>query len=334
MHYYLYKLKFTTPVHFGADVAGIGVEKCSPTCHADTFFSALCHEILHLYGEEELNNWVDKAKNNQFLISDLFPYNGDELFLPKPCYVRQEKEEHLDKTFEDNVDSSIKKKKMKKLKYVPIGYWESYLEYLFSEEKDYDPEQCTFYEEILTPKVHILRDEDDNQLYSVGAYMFNKESGLYFIVQVTDQPSEKRLRNIVKSLGLSGIGGERSSGYGKFDLIEPEELTADSKIYQEKHLYDILSKKDTEHFVSLSVVAPEQFELEDLDLSYYLLVNRKGFVASSAYSSTPVKRKPVVMFGAGSVFTKKLKGNVLDLKSSEAEIHPVWRYGKAMMVGI
>lgn len=337
MHYYLYKLSFDTPVHFGADVAGIGVEKAVPTCHADTLFSAICNEVLLLNGEEDLHKWVNKAQEGNFLVSDLFPYDKENLYLPKPCYIRKEKKEDLYQDFEESKNRSKDKKDMKNLKFIPIDYWDFYIEYLLTDEKQYKPTNLEHIcMETVIPKVSMSRDEKDNQLFSVGAYVFAEDSGLYFIAAFSEKSEEAKFRKIIQSLGYSGIGGERSSGYGKFKIGKSIELSNNSPDGQEKILYSILTREKSNFYVTLSVVSPESEELKTLDKQdcYYLLVPRKGFVYSSNYSSHPVKRKPVVMFNTGSCFKSKLKGNILDLKSSEDEAHPVYRYGKAMMVGI
>ena len=106
------------------------------------------------------------------------------------------------------------------------------------------------------------------------------------------------------------------------------------KYSKENMLYQVLSSNKDNYFISLSVISPKTEELHSLGECYYKLINRKGFVASPVYSSHPVKRKPVVMFDAGSCFKKKFDGDVLDLSSNPGEAHPVWRYGKAMMIGV
>ncbi|MEW5822158.1 MAG: type III-A CRISPR-associated RAMP protein Csm4 [Cyanobacteriota bacterium] len=348
MHYYLYKLKFTTPVHFGADVAGIGVEKCSPTCHADTFFSALCQEILYLHGEKELNRWANLVDENKFLLSDLFPYYGEYLYLPKPVMPRK-KVEIEDETSE--LDARQNKKLMKKLKFIPVKYWEQFIEYINAERDTFDPrEDESFYKEVIYPKVSITRTEEKNDLYSVGAYVYqnkiidennsnnNKEqAGLYFVIYI-DDVNKEAFDKILKSLQFSGIGGERSSGFGKFEIHKVFKLGTGSKCDMEETLYSLIINADSKKYkMSLSVISPDSKDLNHLEEAYYTLIPRKGFIASSTYSDTPVKRQPVVMFNTGSCFTKRLNGNLLDLRSEEdrkINNHKVYRYGKAIMVGI
>jgi len=135
--YYLYKLKFLTPVHFGSDKPGIGIEKVSPTCHADTLFSSLCLEALSLFGEEYIKKLVSMAEKEEFLISDLFPYyNKTELCLPKPALITERDGQLLDNArFPES--NSTQKKKMKKLFFIPIQKWEEYLDYIRGKNPDF-----------------------------------------------------------------------------------------------------------------------------------------------------------------------------------------------------
>jgi CRISPR-associated protein Csm4 len=337
MHYYLYKLEFDTPVHFGGDIAGIGVENAVPNCHADTFFSALCHEINLLYGPEEIERWVNAAKNQDFLISDLFPFDQDKLYLPKPTYLRQVKEYERYKSFEENIERSKQKKTMKNLKFIPVGELDTYFDYLISEETEFQPTKLEFFQEVLTPRVALSRDgQSDNDPYFVGAYAFNKNSGLYFIARFNDKAQATDLSKIIESLGLSGIGGERSTGFGKFHLFEMIELTESSVNPDYNQLYNHLTRNNNKLYITLSVISPKADDLDILDSgdNYYTLIPRKGFIESASYSEHPVKRKPIVMFNTGSCFSKPLEGDIPNVNSSDMEKHPVYRYGKAMMVGV
>lgn len=53
--------------------------------------------------------------------------------------------------------------------------------------------------------------------YFVKGNVFQPRAGLYLIVQLPDSFGEV-FQNILCSLGLSGIGGKRSSGFGGFHL--------------------------------------------------------------------------------------------------------------------
>lgn len=47
MMYYIFTLKFLTPVHFGDTANGGSLDKFSLQCSADTLFAALCNEAAN-----------------------------------------------------------------------------------------------------------------------------------------------------------------------------------------------------------------------------------------------------------------------------------------------
>ena len=70
MRSFLYKLQFTTPVHFGPSDSALSLYSSGATFCADTLFSALCHTALALQGPaglEALCRWVQAG---ELLLSD------------------------------------------------------------------------------------------------------------------------------------------------------------------------------------------------------------------------------------------------------------------------
>jgi CRISPR-associated protein Csm4 len=308
MHYYLYKLEFPYGVHFGADKAGIGLEKTSPNCHCDTLYSAICHEILRLYGEDELTNLYNETVKRNFLLTDLLPYKNNELMIPKPILYKEKSEE-------EQVCDSVKKKKMKNLQFVPISKLNDFF--------DRNIEEVKFCDTVLYEKNAPSRDGDDtkNGLYSVGVTKFLNACGLYFIVKI---PQEKKewFDNIIISLGFSGIGGKRTGGYGQF---EPKTSMLNDNILN-------LLNKDSKYYLTLSAFYPHKDEIKNLKSGYYTLIQRNGFVQSATYNDKFLKKIPTTMINAGSCFEQKFNGDVIDVNKDGN--HPVYRYGKPIMIGI
>ena len=79
MYYRIYKLTFPAGVHFGNN----SLENSEATMHADTIFSALCHEAVG-QSKEVLDELVGAVENGDILFSDALPFIGDMLYLPKP----------------------------------------------------------------------------------------------------------------------------------------------------------------------------------------------------------------------------------------------------------
>jgi CRISPR-associated protein Csm4 len=333
MKHYIYKLKFLTPVRFGSDKGGAGLVQSSISCHADTLFSALCNSWIDVFGLSGFADFIDAVQNDRVLISDLFPWSGLELYLPKPV---------LPPLFQRDIDEEekIDKKAMKKLSFLPVSKFQDYLNFLRTGgEISWKPEESNFAYEVLLHRAHIAREEETRP-YLVSAFRFRskytsnfpeqQDSGLYFILKASEEWREK-FDFVIESLGLSGIGGKRSSGLGKFELAED---SFELGLYDSDCVLDEMLDKEGEIYISLSVLAPNRDELVTIKKgqSFYTLVKRTGFVASPAYADNQLKRKPVVMFNTGSCFQEKIKGRILDV--SDQGGHPVYRYGKGMFLGV
>ena len=70
MKYCLFKLGFTSPVHFGSGAMAHSLDTGEMTCHADTLFSALCHTASVLGGESKVE-WL--SVRHRPLVHSIFP---------------------------------------------------------------------------------------------------------------------------------------------------------------------------------------------------------------------------------------------------------------------
>lgn len=307
MNYRLYKLAFPGAVHFGKRNLSEG--ECS--CCADTLFSALCQEAQKIGGHamEELYRY---AKEGRLLFSDLFPYMGDDCYIPKPMRRIEVAERSGD---------SVVKKAFKKLKYIPMDQLSRYL------NGTYDVLHAASLSDLghFEMKTAVsLRGEAEPAPYRVGVYSYKQGNGLYLIVGYQEESAWKLAEDLLERLSFSGIGGKRSSGLGRFELLFgklPEDfcrrLTADGARY-----------------MSLSVSLPRGEELEEaLQDAEYLLGKRSGFVASERYAPEQTRKKDLYVFQAGSCFSARFQGDVYDV-SGGGGAHPVYRYAKPMLMEV
>lgn len=324
MLYYMFKLKFQTPVHFGADVPGLGLEKSMMTCHADTFFSGLCQEALGLYGQEGLERVVAAAVRGELLVSDLLPYAGEDLYIPRPVVALEAQ----------GVDPSLKKR-LKRITHISVGELGSYLRFLEGDADAWEPVAPDFGAFSIYPKVAVNYN-DGPRPYAVGVFTYRPEAGLYVVLALGGNEDIGFYRKLIESMGWSGLGGKRTSGYGRFELADDEyELDPECSITDsDGTLARLLLAGDCEQYITLSVVcpAPGDWTVISDPKATYTLVQRKGFVQSAAYSDRFLKRRPLVMFNAGSCFPGRLQGQVVD--TSHEGAHPVYRYGRALMLGV
>lgn len=305
MKYKLYKMKFTSPVHFGEGHLG----GSAYTFMVDRLFSALYIEALK-YGTAD--RLYAAANSGELLISDGLPYIGERLYIPKPV-VR------IDARSESN---SVIKKAFKKLSYIPVDKIDEYL------NGDLDPGAENTVMERLgkyadTTRAAVRSGTEDTLPYRVGTYSFSDGSGLYIIVGTADDSVSAMMDKLVRSLGYIGIGGKVSSGLGKFSVSEgniPSEL-----------LERLTGSYD--RYITLAVsMAKNDCLKAALENAGYMLVRRGGFVGSQTYSDSWRKKREMYCFAAGSCFENRFEGCIPDL--SDEGTHPVYRYAMPLFMGV
>lgn len=309
-----YLLRFSAPVHFGA--GRLSGTEC--TCDAGTLFSALYIEALR-QGEERASRLLEAARSGELQLSDAFPFIDGEYYLPKP---------QVQETGGGNADqaqSTLARKAAKKLPYIPVGAFADYL------DGTMDPvEESERFKELGRPyvltKVNLTRaSKPEADPYHVGGFRFGPGNGLFFLAS---GKHAGKLKGLLESLQYSGIGGERSSGYGRFDFEETGDPLAQLRERLDRR------GKSGKH-VLLSTAAPTEDELSDelLAGARYGLVRRGGFVQSATHSATPQKKRDLYAFSSGSVFEKTFSGDVFDVNATPGA-HPVFRYARAMWMEV
>lgn len=309
MMYEVFKLRFETGVHFGNG-------KLSDVEHsimADTLFSALCTEAMSIYGTDGIERIVKYANEGSMLVSDLMPVCGDEYYIPKPI-MRIESNRN---------GESDQKKEFKKLSYIRIEALQDYI----SGELDAADEREHFKnfgrEQIRT--MACVNEKDDTKPFSVGTFLYGEDWSLYFILAYDKPEVRDYVEELLLSLELSGLGGKRSAGLGKFEL----DYGSLPEIYESK-------LNEAEHgncCMSLSVCMAGNDELVNaIEKAHYKVIRRGGYVASYDYADTWQRKKDFYMFQAGSTFGKAFEGVIQDVSSGGS--HPVYRYGKPLFLEV
>lgn len=376
MKYNVYMLRFPNGIHFGNGI-GMSLNNTEITMRSETLFSALYSEYMRIYSDEK---FLDMINSGRFLLSDLLPYSevgekGRQLFIPKPFIVVDRSEVKND----DN--SALLRKKMKKLKYIAIDELDDYIKYMkgdknlefsnpdlgekilhtrnrvadsvdstFSRDSYSKSFDSTSLENTLGDSIGLSYDdisEVDNmayktELFSIEVFNFNINSGLYFIVGIDDEKFEARFNNVVNSLGETGIGGKKSVGYGRFEIVDgepysfdatdaedPFEISSVSDISLIKGLFSNSSKG-----LLLSSLSPSLQDTKKLKAgeSYYKVYRSSGFVNSAKYSTNPIKRKSLSMISSGSVLDFRPEGQIVDVNKSGT--HPVYKLGIPIVMGV
>ena len=355
MNYCLFKLAFSTPVHFGSSESARSLDTSQMSFCADTLFSAICHQAA-LVGnrggdaENALQELYDMAATGTLLLSDSFPYKDASCYLPKP-YLRPFHHRDCMSSNNPGFDSELNSalncasgsetgsesdsshengKLMKKLRYIPIHLFQQYIDAvshgkLFPLELiDHD-----FGQNYIAGKVSLLSPEKPEP-YSVGLFSFYKNCGLHFIIGYQNDTVLTKFCQLMKSLEFGGLGGKTSSGYGKFHIDQIIPLSASESDSQYRELYRLLIKDNSAMTLTTSLPNNEELDTAMQDCAYSL-VRRGGFI-QSAFFDSPVKKHTQYFFAAGSVFQNRFCGSIYNVASNGP--HPVYRYAKPLFVGV
>jgi CRISPR-associated protein Csm4 len=364
-NWWLVKLDFQgNPVHFGE--VGIGLESVSERLHSDTLFSAWVSAYAQLYSDQPNkiaalfnrfphNDNPDKPKYPPFHLSSTFIYGHCQnplcdyhepnppqkptFYLPtllsKPRgYPYPEKDLEFAKEF-------------RKLKFVPLEIWHRW--YQGSGFRDQDINDLkggngdlgkagTFcynhvFKDQTLPKVAVDRIHRGTNFYQTSFTYFPNQSGLYFLFKLSE-PNEELFGELQSSLNFlsdEGIGGERSSGAGRFEAswhkLSPEWQQVIGWSNQQPLSYALVSLFWSEPTHCMRLVANERTQ--------YQLQERGGWI--SARSGRQLRRKSVHMFTEGSVFCEPPQGQLAIVTPNElnnGKHHPIYRSGISLSLPV
>ena len=319
-----YKLKFETPIHFGAAEIGVKLETTDFVYSSDTLFSALCCELAD---SEKFAYFLDTACNGKILLSDLLPYTKDNFYLPKPI-LSEQIERRIKRAPLDEVRQKFtQRKKLKKIEYLRASNLKKYLSALKSGESFI--ENAYFGSVNLTQKVSCR--ENESLPYYVAEFSFNDDSGLYLIAMFDNELYSDTFTEILKYLGISGIGGKRSSGFGKFKISEKiilNDTCTNEDLYAVKKM---LTAENSNWQMTISSIIPAMEDIPILNNSYYRLKKRGGFITNSGFNYDK-KKNSVYVISAGACFPRKIEGSTVVLDKIDG--NEILRFGRGIFVGL
>lgn len=305
MKYTTYKLSFKTGVHFGNGT----LNDTKKTFCADTLFSALCIEAYKM-GLENLEQFYRLTREGKLLFSDGFPFIGQICYIPKPIL-----------TIEHNSKDVDKRKIWKKMEYIPL---EKITEFLSGKmNAELESEKIKKLGNVEMRQLVSLQKEEKSEPYTIGIYHYFENNGVYFLLGYDNDLDKEFVENLLQALSYQGFGGKISSGLGKFSFCEcklPE------------YIVKRLSVK-TGRFLVLSASLPQKAELEFvIEKANYLLIKRSGFIQSCQYSEELVKKRDMYFLKSGSIVYQHYQGDIYNVGTKGK--HPVWRYGKPILLEV
>ena len=207
----------------------------------------------------------------------------------------------------------------KKIEYIPYDCVEDYAEGEFAE--DIAAEFHALGKKYVKVSAAV-NGNDETVPYRVGQFYFNEGNGLYIILGYDEDAVCYEFENLLTAAGYSGVGGERSSGLGRFTVKEAEDT---------EDLLGLLGKP-ADRYMTLSSSLPREEELENvLKDARYRVIKKSGFAASTQYAKDQRKRDLYVL-AAGACVTQMYEGDVYDVGTGEA--HPVYRYAKPIFMEV
>ncbi|MFM7365264.1 MAG: type III-A CRISPR-associated RAMP protein Csm4 [Cuspidothrix sp.] len=347
----LVKLNFrNNPAHFGE--VGIGMEETSDRVRSDSLFSAWISNYARMFGKdavEELLQLFPTKEHPKLIpplrISSTFIYREvgkDQIgnsentiyYLPRPL------------KFPINYpkDDLAFFKTYKKLNYLPLGIWQRWYQGTgFTEEdkqelenyredkpegKLAEAETFNYKKACKThqlPKIGIDRVTTATNLYHTGFVHFgtgDNPAGLYFLLELSSEGEKlaDKLQAALHLLGEEGIGGERSSGAGKF-TAKWSELP---KIWQE-----VVKFENGKFHTLMSLFWDSEISSNFLENSSYEIQERGGWIVESQ-----IRRQMVRMFSEGSVFNSALPGKLVNVTPKEFTRHQIYRSGISLTLQI
>jgi len=297
--------------------------------HSDAVYSAVCSAMRQLGMADE---WFEATARSEVApavrISSFYPFQGKSLLVVPPRNIWPP------------ADST--KVRYKGARFVPLSVVESLLADKAIDENRWavDGEsQCLIPHDIgrgpfrvaIRSSAGVDRLETGKvEAHSTACLEFNRDGGLWTIVQFADASAAGKWRGPVSSaftlLADSGFGGERSRGWGRCETpewspwrspvpIAPDDATADRAYW----------------LLSLYLSGPN--DTVDWKRGSYSTVTRRGRIESNARWGDPKNATLMISEGSVLVAGSELSGAAHNI-APEGFPHPVYRAGFAVTVTI
>ena len=185
------------------------------------------------------------------------------------------------------------------------------------------------------PRVAIDRVTDASNIYHAGRTTFAQGCGLWFGVQWLRPDAEvggmtyrQAFDELLALLADSGLGGERTYGYGAFSAaLEPSVDLPDPAAGQPAYLLSRYHPRKTE--LPAAIQAPAAYRLESV----------AGWLFSPDGPGQRRKRLHLLAEGSLIAWPGAPAGDIVDVRPTyqnpEGDVsHPVWRYGLALAAGL
>jgi CRISPR/Cas system CSM-associated protein Csm4 (group 5 of RAMP superfamily) len=287
-------------------------ERVDSVYHSDALYSAVTHAMSSLGWLEE---WLDATARAEagsaVRFSSLFPYVGDTRLIPPPRTAWP--------------PSGAGRLHVNTAKLVPV---EVARQGIVNESRwtvDGGSEcllpagKSAPFSVSLRYGAAVDRLTGQTEPHRTACLEFAPDAGWWGLAEIAGDVWESRVKSAFRLLADSGLGGERSRGWGR--TAQPEFADA-AGLFGDGH---------AGAWWLLSLYSPHSEDAVDWARGDYATVTRGGWTDSPAGSA---KKKQVRMIEEGSVLmASSLRGRAVDV-APEGFAHPTWRSGFALAVPV
>jgi len=165
------------------------------------------------------------------------------------------------------------------------------------------------------------------EIHATACVEFAGPVGYWLFGAFADQEAREKWRAPLEAafrwLADSGIGGERSRGWGRFEIVEAREAELSEIVPVAVSELPV----DTAHWL-LSLYSPAATDVVDWERGSYSVVERGGWVENSEKKRLRMVEEGSVLFAAGAP-----SGAAPDV-APEGAPHPAFRFGYAVSLAI
>ncbi|MEX2262275.1 MAG: type III-A CRISPR-associated RAMP protein Csm4 [Bryobacteraceae bacterium] len=322
------KLRPSGPWRIGPDSGAR--DQVDTVYHSDSLFSAVTWAMASLGRMEEWLDSTAKAETSAVSFSSCFPFLGDINLVTPP------------RTFWPPAPTS--KVRWKGARFVPLSVVEARLNGTPLDEDRWWidglsacllPSAATHgpFRPASVSSAAVDRLNGNAEIHTTACLTFAEDAGVWTIVSFADEAARDRwlqpLQAALRLLADSGLGGERSRGWGHAQ--QPEFL--------EGNLPDMIlparvspeSESPENSWWLLSLFTPGERDLVDWTRGNYTTVVRDGRVLSPQRSGD--RKKSLQMVSEGSVLhaPEPIRGAARDV-APDGFPHPVYRAGFALAI--
>ncbi len=323
---YAVRFRPVGPWRFGPDSGAR--DRVDLIYHSDALFSAVCAAMSQLgLAQDWLQATATSADAPAVRFSSFFPFFGDTLLVVPPRSLWPPPEST--------------KIRYKGAHFVPLSVIESLLSDKAMDEDrwavDGESECLVLANQGRGPFRVALRSSAGVdrlqhaavEIHTTACLEFTRAGGLWTIVQFADEAAVSRWRGPVQSalllLADSGLGGERSRGWGRSEAPEWQAWHPPQAPVTEQ-------PSDRAHWL-LSLYTPSENDAVDWKRGNYSTVSRRGRIESSARWGEPKRATTMIAEGSVLLASNELRGAASNV-APEGFPHPVYRAGFAVTVPI